>query len=232
MHSDIWKIRVSGLQSERAIHTSSPCTLMAPVVTTAVGTHRLCRPVRKHFCCRGLTGRAAPLPLLVSLTHMYGPAVRRKRSSSSWGKGSCINVSGLRLELVVLRAIMEIGARAISLRDRPQWAKWVTSRCSSRLGGRPIEPARFKATVRELRALRGQVLARGGEKAAAPHWLDQYDPGRLNEQHAEVAISSFRYAAEDGAVARRDLLGDEPQPSSEIAAFGEGCRSRPPSRWR
>jgi hypothetical protein len=32
-------------------------------------------------------------------------------------------------------------------------------------------------------------------------WLDQYDPGRLNEQHAEVAISSFRYAAEDGAVA-------------------------------
>src|SRR6266851_5465378 len=38
------------------------------------------------------------------------------------GERSCINVSGLCLELVVLRAIMDISARAISLADRPQWA--------------------------------------------------------------------------------------------------------------
>lgn len=40
---------------------------------------------------------------------------------------SCINVSGLRLELVALRAIMDISARAISLADRPQGAIRVTS---------------------------------------------------------------------------------------------------------
>ena len=39
---------------------------------------------------------------------------------------SCINVSGLWLEHV-LRAIMDISARATSVPDRPQWANWVTS---------------------------------------------------------------------------------------------------------
>ena len=43
------------------------------------------------------------------------------------GERSCINVSGLRLERVLLRAIMDISARAISLTDRPQRAMWVTS---------------------------------------------------------------------------------------------------------
>ncbi len=43
------------------------------------------------------------------------------------GKRSRINVSGLRLERVVLRTIMDISARAISLTDRPQRAIWVTS---------------------------------------------------------------------------------------------------------
>src|SRR5258708_34355643 len=43
------------------------------------------------------------------------------------GERSCINVSGLWLELVGLRAIMEISAPAISLPDRPQRAIWVTS---------------------------------------------------------------------------------------------------------
>ena len=38
--------------------------------------------------------------------------------------------------------------------------------------------------------------------------LDQYNPRGLNEQHAQVAIAAFRYLAEDGAVAGRDLLGD------------------------
>ena len=58
---------------------------------------------------------------------MYGPAVRRKRVPRVGGVRSCINVSGLRLELVVLPAIMDISARAISLADRPQRAIWVTS---------------------------------------------------------------------------------------------------------
>src|SRR5262245_26801228 len=51
--------------------------------------------------------------------------------------------------------------------------------------------------------------------------LDQYNPCGLNEQNAQVAIAAFRYLAEDGAVAGRDLLGDEPQPSGEVAAFRE-----------
>jgi len=38
--------------------------------------------------------------------------------------------------------------------------------------------------------------------------LDQYDPGGLNEQSAQIAIAAFRYLAEDGAVAGRYLLGD------------------------
>src|SRR5882672_11284870 len=41
------------------------------------------------------------------LTRMYGPAVRCKKISSNWRRRSCINVSGLRLERVVLRAIMD-----------------------------------------------------------------------------------------------------------------------------
>jgi hypothetical protein len=37
-------------------------------------------------------------------------------------------------------------------------------------------------------------------------WLDQYNPRGLNEQNAQVAIAAFRYLAQDGAVASRDLL--------------------------
>ena len=44
---------------------------------------------------------------------MYGPAVRRKNHRG--GVRSCINVSGLSLELL-LQAIMDISARAISTR--------------------------------------------------------------------------------------------------------------------
>src|ERR1700728_2236045 len=61
------------------------------------------------------------------MTDMYGPAVRCKKISSNWRWRSCINVSGLRLERVVLRAIMDISARATSLTDRPQRAIRVTS---------------------------------------------------------------------------------------------------------
>ena len=51
--------------------------------------------------------------------------------------------------------------------------------------------------------------------------LDQYGPRGLNEQNAQVAIAAFRYLAEDGAVAGRGLLGDEPQPGGEVAAYGD-----------
>jgi hypothetical protein len=34
----------------------------------AIGTERLCRPVRKHFRCWRLTGGVAARPILLSLT--------------------------------------------------------------------------------------------------------------------------------------------------------------------
>jgi hypothetical protein len=49
--------------------------------------------------------------------------------------------------------------------------------------------------------------------------LDQHNPCRLDEQDTQVAIAALGYLAEDGAVAGRDLLGDEPQPGGEVAAF-------------
>ena len=51
--------------------------------------------------------------------------------------------------------------------------------------------------------------------------LNQHDPCCLHEQNAQVAITSLRYLAEDGAVAGRDLLRHEAQPGGEVAAFGE-----------
>src|SRR6266478_3730492 len=51
--------------------------------------------------------------------------------------------------------------------------------------------------------------------------LDQYNPCCLHEQDTQVAIAALGYLAEDGAVAGRDLLGDEAQPSGEVAAFRE-----------
>ena len=48
--------------------------------------------------------------------------------------------------------------------------------------------------------------------------LDQYHPCGLHEQGAQVTVTSLRYLAEDGAVAGRDLLGDEPQPGGEVPA--------------
>src|SRR6516162_6604719 len=51
--------------------------------------------------------------------------------------------------------------------------------------------------------------------------LDQHDPGRLNEQDAQIAIAAPGYAAEDCPVSRRDLFRDQPEPGTEVAAFGE-----------
>src|SRR5439155_6599816 len=60
------------------------------------------------------------------------------------------------------------------------------------------------------------------EPAALPALgLDQYNPCRLDEQDTQVAIATLRYLAEDCAIPSRDLLGDEPQPSGEVAALGE-----------
>jgi hypothetical protein len=89
----------------------------------------------------GTTADSICLPRVFRfLTLMYGPAVRCKWFRRAGGERSCINVSGLRLECVMLRAIMDISARATSLTDRPQRAIWVTSvrtrrenRTSSRL---------------------------------------------------------------------------------------------------
>jgi hypothetical protein len=57
--------------------------------------------------------------------------------------------------------------------------------------------------------------------AAGAARIDQHNPRRLHEQDPQVAIAAFRYLAEDRAVPGRDLLGDQPQPSSEVAAFRE-----------
>src|SRR5215470_5598758 len=57
---------------------------------------------------------------------MVRPCVARGLGRAG-GERSCINVSGLWLELIALRAIMEISAPAVSLADRPQRAKRVTS---------------------------------------------------------------------------------------------------------
>jgi hypothetical protein len=51
--------------------------------------------------------------------------------------------------------------------------------------------------------------------------LDQHDPGRLNEQSAQIAIAALGYAAEDGPVSRRDLFRYQPEPGAEVAACGE-----------
>ena len=75
-------------------------------------------------------------PISVANDPMYGPAVRCKKISSNWRRRSCINVSGLRLERVVLRAIMDISARAFSLADRPR-SGHSGHQCSHALG-RPI----------------------------------------------------------------------------------------------
>ena len=51
--------------------------------------------------------------------------------------------------------------------------------------------------------------------------FDQHDPCRLYEQDRQIAIAPPGDLAEDRAVSRRDLFGNEPQPCGEVAAFGE-----------
>src|SRR5262245_6750156 len=58
--------------------------------------------------------------------------------------------------------------------------------------------------------------------------FDEHYPGRLNEQHTQVAIATLGYLAEDRAIPGGDLLGNEPQPGGEVATFGESlsCSDR------
>jgi hypothetical protein len=78
-------------------------------------------------CFEAKTGLGARRIALLSLTLcMVRPCVARGICRVG-GERSCINVSGLQLELSMLRAIMDISARAISLPDRLQRAIWVTS---------------------------------------------------------------------------------------------------------
>src|ERR1700693_5836894 len=115
------------------------------------------------------------------------------------------------------------------------------ARRSSRLGRRFIDfpcletPATGKNAPGDARQLVGErdgehvvvqpLLGRlepGLEPMPLPALgLDQHNPRRLDEQDAQVAIATLRYLAEDCAIPSRDLLGDEPQPSGEVAAFGE-----------
>jgi hypothetical protein len=58
--------------------------------------------------------------------------------------------------------------------------------------------------------------------------LDQNHPRRVHEQNPQVAVTSRLYLTEDGAVAGRDLLGNEAQPGGEVAPLGEhvACANR------
>src|SRR5262245_33344849 len=62
------------------------------------------------------------------LASMYGPAVRCKKTFPSLRAVAVLHqcIRPL-IGAFVLRAIMGISARAISLADRPQWTMWVTS---------------------------------------------------------------------------------------------------------
>src|SRR5260221_13059437 len=52
--------------------------------------------------------------------------------------------------------------------------------------------------------------------------LDQYDPGGLNEQTAQVAIAAFRYLAEDGARSPVGIcLGTRPSQAAKWRLFGK-----------
>src|SRR6266436_6245813 len=120
------------------------------------------------------------------------------------------------------------------------WAPSCAER-SSRLGGRLSNLARLEGAAmgenapcdaRQLVGKRDRQyiavqpplgrLDPGFEPVAFPVLRsDQYDPGGLNEEDAQVAIAALRYLAKDRAVSRRELLGDKTQPSGEVAALGE-----------
>src|SRR6516162_6911710 len=107
---------------------------MRSVWPTAISTEPLCTQLTPSSATGARRERRHPISVNLAQKRAVAldPFVWSGRASQEGfvelaSKRSCINVSGLWLEQVMLRAIMEISARAISLRDRPQWAKWVTS---------------------------------------------------------------------------------------------------------
>src|SRR5215469_15539667 len=72
-----------------------------------------------------------------------------------------------------------------------------------------------------------QSMGRGGEprSKAVPHpvlWPQQNDTGRLQEEHAKVAIAAFGDAPENRSITCGHLLGYQAEPSGKTAATCEG----------
>ena len=72
------------------------------------------------FRFRWKSGRAADITAISEFDPNVWSGRAVQEASSTWLMRSCINVSGLCLERVVLRAIMDISAHAVSLPDRPR----------------------------------------------------------------------------------------------------------------
>jgi len=90
------------------------------------GTKRTSRDVRSLVAIRGKADMAVVTPTS-EFDPMYGPAVRCKWILPSWRWAVLHQCIRPLIGVVVLRAIMDISARAISLADRPQRAIRVTS---------------------------------------------------------------------------------------------------------
>src|SRR5260370_22862646 len=75
----------------------------------------------------GQSGSDRPTLKTALLTRMYGPAVRCKWILPSWQYAVSHQCIRSQIGAVLLRTIMDISARAISLTDRPQRAIRVTS---------------------------------------------------------------------------------------------------------
>src|SRR5262249_11017302 len=77
---------------------------------------------------RGPSGQHLLILSLSAYDPMYGPAVRCKKTFPSLRAVAVLHqcIRPL-IGAFVLRAIMGISARAISLANRPQWTMWVTS---------------------------------------------------------------------------------------------------------
>src|SRR5260221_14641600 len=91
------------------------------------GTKRTWRDVRHESAFGGKAENIYSERVFRLFTHMYGPAVRCKRFSSSWHSAVLHQCIRSLIGADLLRTIMDISARAISLADRPQRAIRVTS---------------------------------------------------------------------------------------------------------
>ena len=123
---------------------------------------------------------------------MVRPRVAR-RFRRSVGCGSCINVSGLMLEPVVLRAIMDISARAISLASRPRPGH--QGHQCSHAPGRPI--LHLVSSSRRPRRVTGVEVT----SSVAPHLVQflrsclaailSSRPARVRDTHADRGTIVF-----------------------------------------